>query len=684
MAIADDEYIDSIQFSLDEIERDSTEAADFEFENLHSLVTGEVAQQRKSSLMVKLEADPTQGFSVTDYSLYRDDRWVLEKAENSNILSILFNSDVVGGNHLKKMLVYHLIPQFHPFGRIRSFFSTTTYAYAFRYLEEYLLLPNGIDATPDSIRVISARMINEALDKSRDQGSPRQYFLFYFIATFWVALSNLGLISLCLRLDIPLRLIDTNERQKDIRNEIASEHKGWSPFTEEELSRLIEYAFFWAEKAVPVLLDIKRFIKEEGLLDSQYRHVIRSHRFQEFEDVMNRKVDGTTICGFKLNRPTNKVVHNGNIYQYELYHYRWQRKFKEAVDRVRDGILIFVALITGMRRTELGILTFDDITQNDDGEWQINITRFKTSDNPNYFGESDLIPIPTFIGSMVNDYKDLRNFHNNMRSGLLFEQIANPRQAKILNRAVGRAISSLGNAVGVDSVHPHRFRKTIAEILINRSERNIDLIRMLFGHKSYTMTLRYIARNPYLVHSIAETIETHFAEAFVEIVAAVRNGAFSGAAAERIANSTATRPELFKGRLLRLTVYNYIAYLLEAGEPVFIQRTGVGIYCFSSDAYCKDTAPPCVGRSEAKEGNIVPDPSNCQLDCQNAIVLEGARDTLDKNIAFYSRLLDQASGSLTKTAQKQLTSKISINERHLAALNQRKNAQAVDEAKMHS
>lgn len=195
------------------------------------------------------------------------------------------------------------------------------------------------------------------------------------------------------------------------------------------------------------------------------------------------------------------------------------------------------------------------------------------------------------------------------------------------------------------------------------------------------MTLRYIARNPYLVHSIAETMETHYAEAFVEIVAAVRNGVYSGAAAERIAKSTSTRPELFKGRLLRMTVYNYIVYLMEAGEPVFIQRTGMGTFCMSSSSYSQNNPPPCVGKSVIMEGNIVPNPTNCQLECQNAIVLEGARETLQKNVSFYSKLLVQTSGSLTKAAQKQLSAKLDINEKHLAALALKNKAQAVDETK---
>ena len=682
MDMSDNENMDSVLASLDEIEADSIEAADFEFENLHSLIAGPAVQQRKSSLNVKLEADPTGGFNVSDFSQYTDDRWVFKKASNSSGVNVLFNSEVIGGSELKKMLVYNLIPQFHPLGRIRSFNTTISYSRAFTHLEKQLFLPNGIDATPESIKVISARLINEALDRSRDEGSTRAYTLLYFIVTFWIALSEQGLIPVAHRLDVPLRLIDTKERQKDLLGTISAAHKGWSPFTEDELSKLIEYAFFWTEKAIPKLLTIRNFLDEHVIGEQKHNHVISSKRFIELEAVLGQEVDGIVVCGYTMNKVITKNKRKkGKPAEYMGYSYYWHKKYLEALDLVRDGILILVALVLGMRNREIGVLNFDDVQQREDGEWEINITRFKTSDDPNYFGDCEIIPLPNFIGEMIQDYRKLREFKNFMRQGLIFEQVARPRHSKLMNRTLGKALRKVGEIVGVDGVHPHRFRKTIAEILISRSELNIDLIRMLFGHKSYTMTLRYIARNPYLIHTISEVMEAHYAEAFMEIVAGVRNGTYSGKAAERIAKSTATRPEIFKGKLLRLTVYNYIAYLLEAGEPVFIQRTGMGIYCVSGDNYFQDNLPPCLSKLEATEGNIVPDTSKCRLDCQNAIVLEGARETLQKNISFYSRLLVQTSVNLTKVAQKQLSAKLDISEKHLAALS-RNNAQAVDDAKL--
>jgi integrase len=659
---------------LREIEEDSAEAARFEFENTHALIEGNMPIQRKSSLIAKMEADPKNSFNVTSYSRYNEDRWILEKPANTRERRILFMSDLAGGNELKKMLTYHLIPQFHPLGTLRSFVSTETYAWAYSLLEKHVFIPNGLDATPESIKVISPILINEALDRAKAISSPRSYFLLYFIISFWQMLSANALIPSSQRLDVSLHLIDTPERQADIRNTIASEHKGWRPFTEEELSRLIEHALFWSQSALPILLKVKTFLEEHVVPERKHSWFVKSSRWAEFEELLGKKVNGVTICGFTHRLTTTKVVSPyGKLHEYTANQYFWKRPYKRAVDKVKDAILIFLALITGLRRRELGILYFDNVTQRDSGEWVISVTRFKTSNDPNYFGSSETLPLPSFIGEILDRYRQLRSFDGNMRSGLIFEQVVNSKKTRLVDRSIGKAMSNLGDAVGVVGIHPHRCRPTIAEILINRSERNIDLIRMLFGHRSYTMTLRYIARNPYLVHSIAETMEAHYTEAFVEIAAAVQRGAYSGEAAERIAATAKARPDIFKGTLLRITVFNYISYLLESGEPVFIKRTGVGTYCVSTQTYASDNRPPCLANANMSADFLVPDPSNCQLHCKNAIVLEEARETLEKNIAFYSKLLDQSAGKLRKAAETEIISKININERHLSALDEQRN-----------
>jgi len=667
-----------------DIEEDSTEAANFEFANARADVAGRILAQRRGNLIDKMEADPGHSFRVSSYSVYNSDSWTLEKPLHATERRILFKSDVPGGVQLKKMLTYYLLPQFHPLGTLKSFVSTETYAWAYSLIEKYLLAPNSLDATPDSLKVISARLINEALDRVKTTGSARNYFLLYFILTFWNTLSSNHLIPASHCLHVSFGSVDKADRHNDIKNSVASEHRGWRPFSEDELSRLIEYSLFWCETAMSTMLDIKEFLEKNIVPENTHTSFIKSARWAEFEKILGKQIAGTTICGFIHTQQTTKYTSpDGRLIEYIANHYRWKRNYKQAIDRIRDGILVFVALITGLRKRELGILKFDDVVESQDGNFVINITRFKTSDDPNYFGTIESLPLPRFIGSLISSYRQLRSFDDNMRSGLLFEQVVNSKRTNLVDRSIWRTMSNLGSAVGVVGVHPHRFRKTIAEILISRTERNIDLIRMLFGHRSYTMTLRYIARNPYLVRSVVETMETHYTEAFVDIVAAVRRGEYSGEAAERIALAAQGDPEIFKGTLLRMTVFNYISYLLEAGEPVFIKRTGLGIYCVSTQSYNAHNAPPCISGTQTGDDSFLPDASNCKLHCKNTVILESARLTLERNIDFYSNLLEQSAANLKTAAKAELISQIRINEKHLIKLNENREAHARSVAGAH-
>lgn len=657
----------------EDAESDSEELAACELDAARELLYGPL-QSSTGGLIAKLEADPAGRFGVSEYSMYCEEHWVLSKPEKSSEIRILFNSELAGAAELKRMLTYHLLPQFHPFGRLKSYISTRTYAYAYKYVEEHLLRANCLTAEPDSLKVLTARMVNAALDRARDIGTPREYFLTYFLITFWISLSVQSLLPSSHRLDVPLRSVDTEDRRKDIQNAVSTSYRGWQPYSESELSKLLEYALFWTEKGIPVLLQITDYLNSLGGPDKIDKYIIRAKRNEELESVLGQQVDGVTICGFQVLRPIQRIrSSNGKMLEYRPFWYSWKGYFLRAVDRVKDSILILVALITALRNRELGILEFSDVVRSNDGEWRINIVRFKTSGDPNFFGTPDHVPLPTFIGEFVSGFEQLRAFHSRFwRKGCLFEQVANSRESRVLNRSVQRAMINMVEDVGVSPIHPHRFRKTMAEILLSRSERNIELVRLLFGHRTYRMSLRYIARNPYLVSAVAETMGTHFTETFVEIAEGVQQGAYSGIAAERIAATMSVQPKNFKGRLLRIAVYDYIFHLLEAGEPVFIQRTGLGTYCVSGSFAAGENYLPCSAGRADRAKNVGPDPMNCQLQCKNIVVLESAKDVLQKNITFYSNLLEQSGGKLKRAVHRQISTKLAANRAHLLALTTRR------------
>ncbi|EAQ97952.1 tyrosine-type recombinase/integrase [Congregibacter litoralis] len=648
------------------LEEEAKEAASAEFHELLDFSHGDLDGD-SGSLLAKIEDDPTLSFRTSDQSSYNDNRWLYATRSGEKVI-VTFTSRLAGGNELYKQLIYHLIPEFHPYGKVRSYRSTRTYSYACDYLDWYLLSPNGLDATPESIRTITVPMINRALDMARDEGIYRHYSFLYFILAFWISLSAQKLISRELRLDIPLNKVVTKARQKSVQEKVAAETQGWKPYTEGELSSMVEYALFWTEEAMPTLMEIRDFIVE-SLSVHKVGFLVRSKPDLEIEEMLGKKVKGVTVCGYET-RPTKAKItsSSGRELEYDYIAYTWKNNYRVALDNVMQGILVLFSLITGLRSSELAELDFDDITQSGDGEYTVNVVRFKTSNDPNYFGEPDAIPLPDFLGEIITQFKQLREVEVHMRTRKVFYCAKGGKVASIMARSIQKSMKRIGEVTGIDGVHPHRFRKTIAEMLINRSERNIDVIRMLFGHRSYKMTLRYIARNPYIISSVAEAIETHYAQDFINLVSAVQGGGYSGSAAERIAAKSAEKPLLFKGKLLRMTIYNYIAYLIEAGEPVFIKRASVGVYCVSNDEYSADQLPPCLEGKCLSDGPIQPDTSNCKLDCKNAVVLSDAKGELEKNISFYRGLLDGGPGMLSRLSRREIERQIKINEVHLSNL----------------
>lgn len=266
---------------------------------------------------------------------------------------------------------------------------------------------------------------------------------------------------------------------------------------------------------------------------------------------------------------------------------------------------------------------------------------------------------------MIRKFEQLRSIPPFVKEGMLFQPV---RSTKSVNRATVALITTLIDqlklVLPIERLHCHRFRKTIAEILINRDERNVDIIRTLFGHKSYAMTLRYIARNPLMVRSVAIAIEQNYSREFHDIVASLRLG-YSGGSAERIYRQILKRPDEFAGTQIKVTIVSYISHLLKAGEPLFIRRTAVGTYCLSGERFTPLNLPPCLAGREVEGDLIMPDPHNCKLECKKIVMVSSAKQALSDNIRFYEAVLDKARGKLAPKVETELMRRISASEAHL-------------------
>ncbi|MDP5542472.1 tyrosine-type recombinase/integrase [Pseudomonas aeruginosa] len=644
-----------------DFELDAEEAALEAFQEILRETEGKI-DSSKSGLLKKLEIYPTGDFPISPFSNYRDPVWKFTNEDNGAPMNVYFDREILGANDLKRSLVYHMAPAFTPFNRIRSFSSTKSKAHEYKFIDIYLLSRNRLSAIPAHINLITTRMLNEALDEAKASGQSSHYLGLFSILRFWLALSHNKLLPEGMNLPEHVVNIDNQERSKDVLDTFTGSLQSWIPYSESELEKLINHSLFWIEEAAPRLLKAKNYIIRSGL-DTYQKGVLRRAAPQtDFEQSMSITIKGTPVLNYSLV----EKIKDG----YTTYTYSWVAEFAQAIDKVRSAVFVFVALVTGMRRNELGVLKFEDIILDKDGLYWIDITRFKTSTDPNYSGNTDRLPLPYYVGRCIEMLKELRGLWSFYKQGYIFQSafavIAVSSDKPDLPSNI---VSYLEESTGVERIHPHRFRKTIAEILINLSERNIDIIRLLFGHHSYAMTLKYIARNPYLVRSVAVALEESYSKDFHEILTAVRDGSYSGHAADRLARKIAKRPEDFKGKRLRISILTYVSHLLSAGSPIYVGRTAVGTYCVSGESFNSDNLPPCLIGHPNPDGRSLPDPSNCQIECRNAVIIGKAKIAMKDSLNFYESLLVNGGGSLTGRARRMIHEKIEAHKRHLANLN---------------
>ncbi|WEK29594.1 MAG: tyrosine-type recombinase/integrase [Candidatus Pseudomonas phytovorans] len=613
-----------------------------------------------TSLVNKLEA--TDGnFPISDTSNYLDPNWHLKRGRQSGANNVKFDRILPGSNALKRALIYHVIPEISPFRFIRSYRTTHCYGQNYRLIEQYILEPNKLTAEPQYIKMISAPILIKSLEAASDASARPHAFELYKLIRLWIQLSEHRLIPAELRLEVKLEEIESRDRMKTyFQKAFRGTMEAWVSYSEEDLEVLVDYSMFWLEEALPKLIDLKNYLIESGTILHHRNLINKTNRDLDFENKTTIIID-------------DKIVMQPNIREHlkggkQNFGYTWVAPYSAALDKVRCAIFILVALVTGARKSELAIMKFSDLTTDTKGDYWLRIIRSKTAPSPTH-GEEDKLPIPKFVGDMIRKFEDARNIGNLAKAGYLFQSTSSTKSVvKDVLGIVILVINQLKAELPIERLHCHRFRKTIAEILINRDERNIDIIRALFGHKSYAMTLSYIARNPLMVRTVAIAIEQSYTREFHEIVAGIKFGGYSGDTAKRIYEQIFKRPEDFTGKQLKLSLMSYITHVLAAGEPLFVRRTAVGTYCLTGEHFTQMNLPPCLHGRKVESELIMPDPSNCQLDCRKIIVLETAKQALQDNSTFYTTVLEKAQGKLNMRAEHELHRRIASIQYHLKNL----------------
>jgi site-specific recombinase XerD len=133
---------------------------------------------------------------------------------------------------------------------------------------------------------------------------------------------------------------------------------------------------------------------------------------------------------------------------------------------------------TGLRASELCELTADAVTRiGNDGYWlRVPVGKLRND---------RMIPLHPEVVELFAEWTATNTDHIRATGRLLADD-----HVAIDRRTVHRVIARVGAIAGIDDMHPHRLRHTLATQAINRGMR-LEAIAALLGHRSLEMTLVY-------------------------------------------------------------------------------------------------------------------------------------------------------------------------------------------------
>ena len=143
----------------------------------------------------------------------------------------------------------------------------------------------------------------------------------------------------------------------------------------------------------------------------------------------------------------------------------------------RDRLVVELLARTGMRVGELTALDADAVVQIGGNHWlRIPLGKLR---NDRY------VPLHPQLVTLLSDWTAINLEHIRTHRLLLVDH-----RGPMNRHSVSRIVHRIGRIAGVDGVHPHRLRHTLATQAINRGMR-LEAIAALLGHKKMEMTLIY-------------------------------------------------------------------------------------------------------------------------------------------------------------------------------------------------
>ena len=149
-------------------------------------------------------------------------------------------------------------------------------------------------------------------------------------------------------------------------------------------------------------------------------------------------------------------------------------KMRDSCTEIRDLAIVDMLASTGMRIGEMVLLNKSDINF---AERECVVFGKGSKERIVYFDARTKIHLQNYLKSRKDN------------NPALFVSLANPHNRLKINGIESR-LKVLGKSLGIERVHPHKFRRTLATMAIDKGM-PIEQLQRLLGHQRIDTTLQY-------------------------------------------------------------------------------------------------------------------------------------------------------------------------------------------------
>ncbi|HDY7465643.1 TPA: tyrosine-type recombinase/integrase [Vibrio vulnificus] len=522
-----------------------------------------------------------------------------------------------------------------------------------------------------------------SLFKKRIPGSITKLDSAIYFFDRWSELSHKKRLPKEFRFEYDKYDILDKEKRAELRTLKDEQCDPWQPLDADIVKSVFDESLKYIQTLSPTIIKCSNLVKEKGRRDdgSSWGTIRKDGRTKHiFKVLENMKIpdiyDGVKLFNFKP--VTKEVTSLGYASGKQDRTTIPTNEIRPAVIKLKRSCIFIIGLFTGLRRREIASLKAKPAYKKNDCLY-LDIIRFKQAADSEQEGEEDSIPIPKIVGDAIDILIELFAISRktlNSQYLLVTDMPSKKNFEKIKIDTITKDIRKIvADITDVTDAHPHQLRKTIAWLLISRSEKNIDLIRQLFGHKSYGMTLRYIMRNELMVESVIELLEHNYTEDLQEIFEAINNNNTAGDLSDKIKKRM--EEQIYPGSILVTDIESYVRESLKAGIPLFVSRVPIGGFCINTGN--EDSIPPCMMKTNSKRPCV--DFCNYKV-CDYLIFNDESISNIHSQINYYKQKLSYLDESSNEKVVTYYQKEILEHRELLERLENKKNNQNFKKAQL--